>query len=430
MRSKHLLPLTAGLLAIPFSAQGAVHVVDDDGGPGVFLDLPAAITAAADGDVILVRDGTYSAFAVQAKGLAIVADATAAPAIGGGAVVEQLGTDQTVLVRGLRTGSPFEAGLTIRDNLGAVRVEDCELVGADGFNVFGTFDGHADGFPGADVRDSADVAFTACTLTGGEGADFNDWEWDGMGHGGTGLDVADSSVAVFDSTSTGGAPGSDYSGFALSGNPGGFGARSDSGIVASSGSTFTGGPGGFGGSAWEWKGCGSGGNGGVGFTVLSGEILHLDTEFVGGPKGYGVAAYGCGDGLVGLPLVVSASALETALPGAARGFSVPAPLRAGVPADLVLSGQPGDLAVVGVGFGSAFLAVPALHGVLLISGPAITTAAFVVPGSGTLLVPVAHGGLPAGVDALPLHGQALFLGSGGELVLGSASTTVALAPGL
>src|SRR5262245_8459089 len=47
-------------------------VVDDDGGAGVdFTDLAAAVAAATDGDVVLVRPGSYGAFVLSGKGLRI-----------------------------------------------------------------------------------------------------------------------------------------------------------------------------------------------------------------------------------------------------------------------------------------------------------------------------------------------------------------------
>jgi hypothetical protein len=70
------------MLAVPFllalAPQSGLHVVDDDGGPGVaFTDLQAAVDAAADGDLILVRSGTYAPILVDGRSLSIVADAGA-----------------------------------------------------------------------------------------------------------------------------------------------------------------------------------------------------------------------------------------------------------------------------------------------------------------------------------------------------------------
>src|SRR6188474_3248921 len=49
-----------------------IWIVDANSGPGThFTDLPAAVAAAQSGDTILVRPGTYTAFAVTGKALTI-----------------------------------------------------------------------------------------------------------------------------------------------------------------------------------------------------------------------------------------------------------------------------------------------------------------------------------------------------------------------
>lgn len=49
-----------------------IWIVDAANGPGTnFTDLPAAIQAAASGDTVLVRSGTYAPFAVAGKALTI-----------------------------------------------------------------------------------------------------------------------------------------------------------------------------------------------------------------------------------------------------------------------------------------------------------------------------------------------------------------------
>src|SRR5262245_10336186 len=57
-------------IALALVPQQHIYVVDDGGGTGVdFIDLPDAIAAAADGDVLLVRAGDYSHFELAGKGL-------------------------------------------------------------------------------------------------------------------------------------------------------------------------------------------------------------------------------------------------------------------------------------------------------------------------------------------------------------------------
>ena len=67
------LPATLALLLPP-----TVWVVDDNGGPGVnFTDIPPAIAAAADGDVLVVRSGIYTRFTLTGKGLRILGENSA-----------------------------------------------------------------------------------------------------------------------------------------------------------------------------------------------------------------------------------------------------------------------------------------------------------------------------------------------------------------
>jgi hypothetical protein len=53
-----------------------IWTVDSAGGPGVnFTDIPPAIAAASDGDILLVAAGTYSTFSLTGKGLKILGSA-------------------------------------------------------------------------------------------------------------------------------------------------------------------------------------------------------------------------------------------------------------------------------------------------------------------------------------------------------------------
>ena len=153
------------LLALSAAAGGSVLVVDDDGGPGVdFTTIQAAVDAAADGAVLLVRDGTYAGFQVQAKSLQILADAGAAPEVGSMSI-RDLAPNQEVLLRGLTSDNLLPNGaLALNHNQGFVWVEDCTLGFPATLTIFGP-----PPFGGAGVHavDSAGLALLRCTVFGG-----------------------------------------------------------------------------------------------------------------------------------------------------------------------------------------------------------------------------------------------------------------------
>src|SRR5262245_17885648 len=72
-------------------------------GPGAtHPTLQAAINAAVDGDVILVRAGTDSSALISAKGIAIVVEPGAIAVVNGSFTIEQLASAQSVVVTGLK----------------------------------------------------------------------------------------------------------------------------------------------------------------------------------------------------------------------------------------------------------------------------------------------------------------------------------------
>ena len=112
--------LAAGMLLAAPAAAGT-FIVDDDG-PADFPDVPAAIAAAAPGDLILVRDGNYSSFILE-EGVAIVADGGAEPQWDEGfAWVRNVPAGQTAALAGLNLQT-----LRIQACDGTVLVDDCEL---------------------------------------------------------------------------------------------------------------------------------------------------------------------------------------------------------------------------------------------------------------------------------------------------------------
>ena len=115
--------LAVALLA--FTAIPAqVYVVDAAGGAGShFTDLAAAVAAVPNGSTLRVRAGSYAGCALQAKGLAIVGEGLVN--LSGSCSVALTLATQRVLLRNLQ----FDFGLSIRDAAGPVAVEACRIPG-------------------------------------------------------------------------------------------------------------------------------------------------------------------------------------------------------------------------------------------------------------------------------------------------------------
>jgi hypothetical protein len=104
---------------------GKLWIVSTSGCPNVnFTTISAAIAAASDGDVILVRPGNYAGFTVDGKSLAIVGDGRGPATITSTATVQNIPSAKRVLLQGL-VFAFNTADLTIANNQGPILVEDC-----------------------------------------------------------------------------------------------------------------------------------------------------------------------------------------------------------------------------------------------------------------------------------------------------------------
>ena len=182
-------------IAIGVCAPCALAGVLTVGGAGaMYPDLPEAVAAAVDGDVLLVRPGYYSGFTIDAKAIAIVADAGAVVTIGEPSAVRNLAAGQTVLLSGLSLPLPFGASaLTLANNAGRVRVERLDAHAAN--YVF------SHSWYAVDIANCADASFVDCDLFGRPG------EYGGLGYGHGGeaaLHAVSSSVALHDCNLSGG----------------------------------------------------------------------------------------------------------------------------------------------------------------------------------------------------------------------------------
>lgn len=160
-------PLVLVLSAAAVPAQ-QTWIVDAQSRPGTqFTDLPPAVDAARAGDILLVRDGSYTHVTIT-KGLqihgqpgAIVDTATtffaAAPV-----VIRDIPTTEIAVIHGLMFGSTsfgFPVYVEIEDCAGQVHLEDLTFsVGGSGFT-----------FAGVSIARSSRVSLARCDIVGRSG---------------------------------------------------------------------------------------------------------------------------------------------------------------------------------------------------------------------------------------------------------------------
>ena len=173
--------LLPSLLLLP-----AIWIVDAQMGPGAhFADLPAAIAAAANGDTILVRAGTYSGFTVAGKVLTIRGEGSATTrvlAAAAGKAADILGSGGALVLSGLR----LEGGAPTMSVQGAfVELLDCDLLGVSSA---------AAGGPALSTN-NANVLAARCTFAGGSASGgVIAIAGDGVSVGGSSTFVADQCV--------------------------------------------------------------------------------------------------------------------------------------------------------------------------------------------------------------------------------------------
>ena len=172
MRARTRLAAVCMLVA-PF-ARADVIVVDPGGGPGA-AQLQAALDAAHDGDILLLRAGDYSASlppTSYGKSLVVLADAGQDVTLPG-LSLDGVPGGGLAFVRGLRLQGPTgEAGLHSGSALepGGLWVEDCEIFGADP-GVYSPVGVQQGGTTALAFSNFAYAMIARCQLRGGPGRD-------------------------------------------------------------------------------------------------------------------------------------------------------------------------------------------------------------------------------------------------------------------
>lgn len=356
---------------------GNVLVVDSTSPlPGVFPSIQQAVDAAVNGDVILVKPGSYAGFFVNGKGIDVVGEDAH---VDGSVRIFNLPLGERVLlsnldVKGIGSTAIYGGyGLWAVDNEGRVRVQNCKLTGAKNANAPVNCMGWGDdsGWEGALISNSRNVSFARCTLKGGNGLTQNTsggsgcWQKSAGGYGGHGVEAIDAHVALYDCSVSGGAGG--YGGYGPSGEwaaSGGHGYHASEGTLFASGSTFVGGDGGFFYDMLGFTVPGGAGGHGISMTATASATL-LDNLAIGGAGGNQFNAIPGPDGLP-----VSGGAVLP-LAGKQRSFASPVPQRESMAMPMRFEGEPFDTVLVLVGVGDQFLPLPALHGVLLTAAPLV-----------------------------------------------------------
>jgi len=418
------LRLAAPLVAIAFAAAAAadVLVVEEPPGAGSYGTIQAAVDDAADGDVILVRYGSidgYPGFFVNGKAIDVVGEPGFGqrPVVAGSVRVTNVPAGKRVLLSGLDvhgvTSSALYAGygLWAFSNDGRVRVQDCALVGADNADEPSNCSGLGDetGWEGALLTDSADVAFSHSTLTGGVGLSQKQsiggcWEETSGGDGGHALAASNAIVTMYECELFGGAGGYGATGDgAATGTTGGNGAFVQGGTLFASGTYSEGGRGGvfFDILALPVPG----GAGGHGLQLSPGTTsTMIDCELVGGDGAPGI--FGAPDGADGLPWL---GGTLTPLLGDARDFVCASPHPEAQPLLMQFTGDPMDEIFVLLGLGDEAFPLPVLlHGVLLVANPYVVNIGPIDP-SGFLSAVVPIPALDLGVQSVTLPLQAVFV---------------------
>jgi hypothetical protein len=395
-----------------------VLIVQHSGPSGTFTDIQSACNQAHERDTILVKPGTYPSFEVVDKWLTVVADTGPSVFVNGGIQVRDLQVGKRVTLIGLfssgaHTGNPgFQNGLRLMSDQGAVRVTNCQFLGAQGVNWEDT------GKDGIYVDQSADASLSHCTSVGGLAA---------LGYtapaGGAGLHLIQSSAAVYDCTLQG-SRGVDTQPppYSFDAEPGGNGCSAESSQLFASHTTFQGGDGGDAGLLiWGGTSGGAGGNG----LVLSGTnaIARLvSPTAIGGMGGYDgtgpVYAYP-GQPFVGGPIIT--------LPVTFRSMTLALdPIRENTTADVTVWGLPGDRVGLIVTTFDASAFNPTWNGVQLFPTGSSFLRFGTLPAHGMLTRHLPFGDLGPSVQSRTYQLQALFSGVDGVRVLGTPNSLVVL----
>jgi hypothetical protein len=360
-----------------------VLVVDALAGSGAdYTTINSAVSAAADGDVILIRTGSYfENVSIDQRSLVLHADTDATVEVLS-LVIRNVRVDQRVVVRGIAVGvHPSGRSVSVATSAGLVWLEDCTVVG----QLFA---------PRAVVVQNSDaVVLRDCDLASGPAA-FG------------ALDARLSTVHVFGGQIVGvnGLSQSGTHGF-CNVSPGGAGVFAVDSTVSLYGTTVVGGDGGDG--IDNFGACSNGGEGGDAVLSMgaSAKLITLDTVAVAG--GGGLPGIGGVAGVAGASYEI-AGGTHVTVPRTARFDTVSSPNRENATLTASQAGLAGDAIWT---FYSTKSRMPLTgrqwDGAFFVGAPFVRIPNGTLPASGMLTRTYALSEIGAGVEAVPIFAQSV-----------------------
>ena len=428
----------------PFASIGrvdgaAVLTVDSSGGAD-FLDLPPAVAAAGDGDLLLVQPSPrpYSGFSLDGKGLTILAVGSGTHLVVGQVRVSNSTPAQFFGLRGFEVSLAGSSGGVVEFSqcAGTAWIEDCSIEALGVPPIPETPPAGSNN--GVLATDCDNVVLVRTTVSGQKGSAIL------FGEPRAALETLRSTVSVYESVLLG-PDGADaelfFNGLSWncslgtlgsvlwsSSQEGGRGARVEDSTFYAQGATFVGGEGG------EGSCCVDGGdfacgiaarNGGPGLEVLgTSDVQLLDVTQLGGagapflPCGLlGPPGANCSAGDDGAPSVGAV----TVLAGTARSLQLPSTVLIGGAEVLQVQGVLGDDAYAVFSDDSTPFFWPQLQSMQVTRLPVSFVSLGDVPANGSLQTVFSLPPMLFGSGAQRRVVQGLFFGADGGTTLGSSS---------